>query len=183
MDTIFLDVETTGLNHSRDKIVDIGIVDEDGNVLLNTLVNPEIPIPFGASRIHGIRDDDVVCAPSYDEIKQTVKKLCDGRHVVAYNASFDMGFLQDVEPAKISCAMLAYSEFYGQRSDYHGGYKWQKLSTATTNMRYDWGDDLEHRALSDAKACRYVWIELHKLLELRKQRVVVGQPTLEDIPF
>ena len=57
-DYVILDTETTGLGYS-DKIVEIGVIDLDGNELVNTLVNPQMEIPMEASCIHYIWDSDV----------------------------------------------------------------------------------------------------------------------------
>lgn len=45
MRTLFLDTETTGLSGQKDRIVEIAIIGEDGEVVIDTLVNPGIPIP------------------------------------------------------------------------------------------------------------------------------------------
>ena len=50
---------SAGLSHQRDRIVEIALVDEEGNVLLDTLVNPNRRIPVEASRVHGITDQMV----------------------------------------------------------------------------------------------------------------------------
>ena len=55
---VFLDTETTGLNDLAE-IVEISILDDDGLVLLDTLVRPRRPIPADAIRIHGIRNEMV----------------------------------------------------------------------------------------------------------------------------
>ena len=55
MQTFFLDTETTGLHPPHDKLVEVAIIDEAGDVVLDTLVNPERPIGF-ATQIHGISD-------------------------------------------------------------------------------------------------------------------------------
>ena len=55
MRTIFLDLETTGLDPRTDEIVEIGILDEDGQVLLDTVVRPERHRSWlDAQRVHGI---------------------------------------------------------------------------------------------------------------------------------
>src|SRR3982750_387678 len=52
---VYLDTETTGL-FGDVRIVDVAIVDDAGEVLVDTLVDPGIPIPVETSRIHGIFD-------------------------------------------------------------------------------------------------------------------------------
>ena len=52
MDTVYLDTETTGLSPDRgDRVVDIAMVDDLGNTVIDTLVDPERPIPAEASRL------------------------------------------------------------------------------------------------------------------------------------
>ena len=61
---IFLDTETTGLA-STDKIIELAIVDYDGKILFDKLINPERPIQN--SDIHGITDRMVSGQPTLDE--------------------------------------------------------------------------------------------------------------------
>ena len=67
MKTLFLDTETTGLHPPNDKVVEVAIADLGGNVLLNTLVNPEQEIGF-ATTIHHITDDMVANAPTLEQL-------------------------------------------------------------------------------------------------------------------
>ena len=56
---VFLDLETTGINIRTDRIVEISVIkyNPDGTEIEKTKrVNPRIPIPAGASEVHGIRD-------------------------------------------------------------------------------------------------------------------------------
>jgi hypothetical protein len=68
---LILDTETTGIGQ-WDRIVEIALIDDQGMVLMNTLVNPEIPIPKEASAIHGITDEMVSAAPTFSEIQYIV---------------------------------------------------------------------------------------------------------------
>ena len=86
-DFVVLDTETTGLNKAE--IVQIGIVDASGEVLLDTLVRPMGRIPHETTRIHGITDDMVINAPGWADITGRVEAILRGRHVVVYNAKFD----------------------------------------------------------------------------------------------
>lgn len=91
-----IDVETTGLDPANDRVVEIAIVlDESHGVVARHgwLVDPERPIPSGASRVHGITDRDVRGAPSFRALAPTILRLLRGAGPLAYNAPFDRGFL------------------------------------------------------------------------------------------
>ncbi len=96
-DFCVLDVETTGLNCRIHRIVQIGIIKVVNNVAvdrLDTLVNPEMEIPASATKIHGITNDDVISAPTYDEIADRVYSLLNNSTVVGHNVTFDLNFIQ-----------------------------------------------------------------------------------------
>lgn len=142
-----LDTETTGLSDAE--IVDICVMTRWGQILLNTLVKPTIPIPSGATHIHGITDEHVANAPTFPDIYPKLKQLIEGKRVIIYNEAFDCNVLHhccelhNLELIKFysECAMLWYAQFYGAWNDYYGNYKWQKLPSGG-----------EHRALADCKA-------------------------------
>jgi len=95
--TIF-DVETTGMNPVKCRIVEIAAihVDIDGNeTRFQTLVNPGCPIPWSASNIHHITDEMVADAPTFNDIAPEFMALATGSVLVAHNARFDLGFLQE----------------------------------------------------------------------------------------
>jgi DNA polymerase-3 subunit epsilon len=157
--TLYLDTETTGLSPRMGaKIVEIAIVDDGGRPVLDTLVNPERPIPLESSCIHGISDAMVSGAPTMRELWPTIEELTDGAHVVIYNAAFDRAFFpnQLSHTGLVSCAMLLFAEVYGEAHPTRGGYKWQKLMTAAEHIGYEFSG-AAHRALADALACRAVW--------------------------
>ncbi|WP_240694885.1 exonuclease domain-containing protein [Cryobacterium sp. SO1] len=97
------DLETTGVNTDEDRIVTcfIGRVMRDGTVngSYSWLLNPGIPIPDGASAIHGITDevakrDGVDPATAIAEMLAVLRRSIEGgRPIVAYNASFDLSML------------------------------------------------------------------------------------------
>ncbi|MGZ5970037.1 MAG: 3'-5' exonuclease, partial [Polyangiales bacterium] len=91
-----LDTETTGRDPQTDRIVEIGIVvGIRGEVVkrLNWLINPGIPIPDAAREVHGIGDDDVKDAPTFDKIAGEVAEALRGVVPAAYNATFDRSFV------------------------------------------------------------------------------------------
>lgn len=92
-----LDLETTGFGfHSGDRIVEVGIVLTDANLneeqSWTTLINPQRDV--GPSGVHGIRQEWVSDAPTFLEVAEQIASLLNGRHLVAHNSSFDIGFMR-----------------------------------------------------------------------------------------
>ena len=154
--TLFLDTETTGLDASS-RIVEIALIDESGNVLLNTLCNPEISIPYQASSIHGIYDEMVKDAPLSKDVVIQALELMRGHDIVIYNADYDTKYFPNIHTVakSISCCMLEYAAFKGDWNDYFGNYRWHKLVDAARQTGYK--QKGFHRALADAMACGHVW--------------------------
>jgi DNA polymerase-3 subunit epsilon len=155
----YLDVETTGFDPQRDEVLEIGLLDDDGTVLLDTLVRPQHRRHWlGAQAIHGIRPADVANAPTLPELRPRLIALLEGAEVIIYNAAFDGAFLPAElgQAAAVRCAMLAFAKAYGEWNPRHGSYRWHKLSLAAAHIGYDWPGSA-HRAIHDCQATRAVW--------------------------
>jgi len=96
---VFIDLETTGINVSADRIVEISALKVNPNGIeqwLTTLVNPGIPIPPKVTAIHGISDSDVAEAPSFREIAKTLTSFLEGCDLAGFNAmKFDIPVLAE----------------------------------------------------------------------------------------
>jgi DNA polymerase-3 subunit epsilon len=95
----FIDLETTGTNLGLDRIVEIAIVKilTDGSkIIKRKLINPEIPIPTGASDVHGITDEMVKDAPTFKHVAHELKQILDGCDLAGYNSNrFDVPLLME----------------------------------------------------------------------------------------
>lgn len=96
---VFFDLETTGTNQAKDRIVEISLlrIDPDGGEsTLHYLVNPEIPIPEEASKVHGIYDADIKDAPAFRDIAGKVAGFMEGADLGGYNClRFDIPMLAE----------------------------------------------------------------------------------------
>ena len=94
---IYYDTETTGIKPQVDRIVEIAAYDPVDDRTFEMLVNPGIPIPEEAARIHGISDEMVANSPSYKEVGQAFHDFCAGDTVlIAHNNdNFDRHFLKN----------------------------------------------------------------------------------------
>ena len=96
---IFFDLETTGINIAKDRIVEISIlkVFPNGNKESKTwLVNPEIEIPKEASDIHGITNEKVVTEPIFKELAGKVSEMIAGCDLAGFNSNrFDIPLLAE----------------------------------------------------------------------------------------
>ncbi len=156
---LVLDTETTKI--SNGEIVQIGILNSEGEVLLDTLVKPTLPIPSAATAIHKITDEMVVAAPSWAEVAPKVAEIVKGQYVVIYNTSFDLAVMLSSdrhcgiqtanwfdEPAKEwLCAMRAFASHFGDWNNYRKSYAWKPLSFAASNLKVNVTD--AHSAIGD----------------------------------
>lgn len=88
---IFFDLETTGLDLSKDKVVSIATlkIDLDGETEeKKILINPQMPIPKEASDIHGITDDMVADAPTFKQISKSLFSYFENCDVAGYNSDY-----------------------------------------------------------------------------------------------
>lgn len=95
----FFDLETTGVNISTDRIVEISIlkVSPEGEETVRTLkINPEIPIPLESSMFHGIYDDDIKEAPTFKDVAEELAAFIGDADLAGYNSNkFDIPMLME----------------------------------------------------------------------------------------
>lgn len=94
---VFLDLETTGVNHASDRIVELSAVKVHPDGRRETLtrrVNPGMPIPQASTRVHGITDADVADAPPFARIAAEVLAFIGDADLVGFNVQrFDLPIL------------------------------------------------------------------------------------------
>ena len=164
-DPIFLDTETSGLDDSAE-IVEIGIIDINGEPLLETFIKPYNPIPEEATNIHGITNDIVKDAPYWSEIHEQFCSIIKDRTLIIYNRGYDVRLIDQTIKASIEnkamkeeaqdwdkdqrilCAMKLFAAYYGMWDEYHEDWKWQKLTAAAHHMNVK-TEGKAHRAVTD----------------------------------
>lgn len=167
MSIIYLDTETTGLDEHAE-IVEIGIIDQDGKVLFESLVKPSKPVPQEAIDIHGIRNEDLANAPTWDDLHADVNAIIEQADCVGiYNSSYDRRLLKqtaavyglEMASYQSSCIMHRYADLfcYGD---------WQKLTNACGQAGIDVSDLSAHRAVSDCEMTR----RLHRYIQQHEAR-------------
>lgn len=96
---VFFDLETTGLNIGKDKIIEIALlkVNPDGSEEIKTwLVNPEMQISEEALAIHGISNDDLKDKPTFVQIAKEILSFLDNCDLAGYNSNkFDLPLLME----------------------------------------------------------------------------------------
>ncbi len=150
-----VDVETTGLSPRDDEVVELAIVlfsfdPASGRVdavldEYSGLRDPGRPIPEGASRMHGIRDEYVRGRRlDEDRIRRILRQA---HHLIAHNASFDRGFIERLFPETRRMPWLCSMDGIPWR---RRGFLSRSLQTLLAAHKIDPGT--AHRALDDARA-------------------------------
>lgn len=95
---IVLDTETTGLDYTKEKIIEFAAVRlENGKIkdTFQTLINPEQHIRKSSMAVHGITEEMVADAPTEAEILPKIQEFIGDYPIVAHNAIFDHSFLNE----------------------------------------------------------------------------------------
>ncbi|WP_417443082.1 exonuclease domain-containing protein [Joostella sp.] len=163
MNYAIIDVETTGLSGSGNKITEIAIAIYDGEKVIDeyhTLVNPQALITSHVVRLTGIDNDMVASAPTFKEIASEVLDFTDGKVFVAHNVNFDYNVIRnefkelgiDFSRKKLCTVRLSKKIFPGLRS-----YSLGKLCSSLEIPLYD-----RHRAKGDTDATVILFEKLLK---------------------
>lgn len=173
---IFFDLETTGTNIIRDRIVELSIlkVYPDGHEeIISRRINPEMHIPEASSAIHHIYDEDVKDAPTFRQISKALLAIFDGCDIAGFNSNkFDVPLLiEEFDRAGLTFD-IAGRRFIDVQNIFH------KMEQRTLKAAYKFycGRDLEdaHSAAADTKATYEV---------LKSQLDKYGDNLQNDISF
>ena len=148
------DIESTGITPSRDRIVEIAVLkimpDGESRSTVRRL-NPEMPIPAGASAVHGIYDADVADCPTFADIAEKLYNYLEGCDLAGYNLStFDIPMLE----AEFKRAGFEFSVEGRRVLDAYNIFCKMFPRTLTGAYKFFCGKDLEgaHGAAADTAA-------------------------------
>jgi len=99
LDFCVIDLETTGGNHQKDRIIEIGMVKVRNKKISDTksfLINPMMPIPDFIQKLTNISQSDVKDCQQIEELIDTILEFIGEDIIVAHNTSFDVPFLNSV---------------------------------------------------------------------------------------
>lgn len=151
---IFFDLETTGINITKDKIVEISYIKiyPNGKKETKTLrINPGVPIPPESTAIHHITDEDVADAPTFKEVARELANTFEGCDIAGFNSNrFDLPLLsQEFLNAGVDVD-FSRRKFIDVQTIYHK-MEQRNLSAA---YKFYCGKDLNdaHSALADTAA-------------------------------
>lgn len=152
-----VDIETTGLDPAKDRIVEIAVVSTrqmsgDNLSMWASLVNPEMPMPPEVSAIHMLTDADVKNAPTWQDAiwryNHYIDQTADLDSVpisVAHNAEFDSAFVDPHGRDKWLCTKRLAQHLWPDAPSHRNQVLryWRQLDVDTFGI-------LPHRALADA---------------------------------
>ena len=145
-----IDVETTGLSATQEKITEIAIILYDGKQItdtFSTLIDPEKKIPYRISKMTGITNQMVKGKPKFYEVAKKIVEMTQGKILVGHNVKFDYNFLKnefkslgyDLDLPTLDTVKLSRKLIPGQRS-YSLGPLCETLNIENTARHRAWGD-------------------------------------------
>lgn len=174
-DYVVLDTETTGLDSGKDKIVQIAIVSvRNGEVVdtFSSFVDPHCHMPESASRVNHITDEDLIGAPSMEDISDKVLELIGNFPVIAHNAIFDLNFLKQWYKDSEETIYITYIDTLALSKEAFTGTGGHSLPRLIEVLGIESGES--HRADADALATQ-------KLFELCKEKIAVKSSYEKDV--
>jgi len=173
-DFVVLDLETTGLDPSNDKIIEIGAIryaNGEEEKTFQEMINPEIPNPDLITKLTGISDDDVKNAPTINKKLGRLLDFIDDSIMLGHQVNFDASFIEYL--LRISEEDFTNWEKDSQRFKYLRNKRLDtlflsriflpflsrmKLGTVAAHFNIDLEN--AHRALDDARATGLIFLHL-----------------------
>ncbi len=183
---IFFDLETTGIDVSKDRIVEIALIKVHVNGSEETKemrINPEMPIPAEASAVHGIFDEDVKDCPTFKEVAKNLAYFIEGCDLGGFNSNrFDIPLLAE-EFLRVGVDVdLMKRKFVDVQTIFH------KMEKRTLEAAYRFYCQEElvgaHGAMADARATYEVLksqLDRYAGVDFKDQNEVISQPIINDV--
>ena len=150
---VFVDIETNGGSGQHGRTIEVAAIKVAGGEIIDTyqsLINPGSAIPYWITNLTGITNNDLVHAPSFDDIADELHAFMDGSIFAAHNVLFDYSFLKREFAAagitftpKLFCTVKMSRALFGE----HKGHSLQKIIE-----RHGLVTQHRHRAYDDALA-------------------------------
>ena len=156
---VAIDIETTGLDSRKDKIIEIAAVKFSYDGIIDTfssLINPLCDFPIEIEHLTGISRKDVINAPLFEQVKDDYKEFLGDGFLVGHNIKFDMNFLHShdcILKNKVIDTLDLSNIVLSEVSSY-------SLGSLTRSLNISHSD--AHRALGDAKATALLFLDLIK---------------------
>jgi DNA polymerase-3 subunit epsilon len=139
LNPLYLDTETTGM-HFNSEVIEIGIIDDQGEALFDQLIRPRGKIDPAAGRVHGITQEMLVDAPTWEQVWPQAEAIMLGRRIGVYNVEFDLRLMKQthkrswmnwVIPDKdFFDIMKLYAQYYGDWDPVRKNFRFQSLEIA-----------------------------------------------------
>lgn len=177
MRAAIIDTETTGIDPTKDKLVEVAGIDLDTNTSFSTLCDPEMPIPAEAMAIHHITDEMVKGAMHPCEALTELWHHLPADYYVAHNAPFDRGMIEaeapDYPPRWIDTYQCAVHIFPDAPKHTNQVLRYHLLLGSQPP-----GDLAPHRALYDCYVTRDLLIRLLDHASLEELAELSTKPAL-----
>lgn len=162
-----LDVETTGLSHDQGhRVCEVGVIKLRAGKEIDryhTLVQPGMPVPAEATKIHRITDEMLKEAPSFSLIARPLREFLAGTVMIAQNARFDLGFINSeflrTGLGKLAIPVVDTVTLARRVRPGLSGYSLDRLA-----HHFQIPVDARHRALGDCEVTVRVFLECLKTL-------------------
>lgn len=164
VDVVALDLETTGLDVRRARIVQIGAVPVSRGALgvggeFSMLVNPGAPIPASATAIHGLSNADVLGAPGCGEAIAELVHYLDRRPIVGHAISFDLAVL-DAEARRVGSEPIVAAVLDTRLLAEIVAPSLPDFTLETLGAWLDVAPDARHTAIGDARTAARIFCAL-----------------------
>ncbi len=175
-----IDIETTGSLKHGQKIIEIAIINIDGDRVVDefsTLINPEMRISSFITNLTGITNEEVSRAPRFFEVAKKIIEMTEGRVFLAHNVFFDFNFIKyefselgyTFSRSKLCTVQLARK--------FLPGFKSYSLGKICHDLGIE--NSARHRALGDA----YATFELFKIIKGKMDKSVAELSGENKIPL
>ena len=179
---IVLDTETTGLDYTREKIIEFAAVRlENGKITdeFQTLINPQQHIRKSSFAIHGITEDMVKDAPTEEEAMPQILKFIGDYPIVAHNAIFDYSFLNEAK-LRVTGESLENPHIDTQAMFKEIAPELESHGLEALTQRFNVELNNHHRAMADTMGLALAYPKLKKLY---LQRLDWQKKQLENVDY